>query len=198
MKNLEYIQCPSRKPFETLNTPTLFLAGGITNCPDWQTSLKNLLFSSKNSSNLTIFNPRRADPFDFSKENEKQILWEFEHLAQSDAVSFWFPKESICPITLFELGTRMIVKEKPVFVGCDPEYSRKPDLLVQIKLYRPEIKLVFSLESLQEEIESWRTEILLKKSRSFEGFYGKIKKIGEIFFIFAVGAVVGWKIGRKT
>jgi hypothetical protein len=36
--------------------------------------------------------------------SKDQIQWEFEHLRKADTILFWFPKESICPIALYELG----------------------------------------------------------------------------------------------
>jgi hypothetical protein len=33
-----------------------------------------------------------------------QIAWEYHHLKQAEAIMFWFCKETIQPIVLFELG----------------------------------------------------------------------------------------------
>src|SRR5690348_10230732 len=85
------------------NTP-IFLAGGITDCPDWQSEVVEQLVKT----NLMIFNPRR-DYFDVedSRMTFEQIRWEFAHLRLAKGVVFWFPKETLCPITLFELGSRL-------------------------------------------------------------------------------------------
>lgn len=136
--------------------PRLFLAGGITNCPDWQSSLISLIDHLP----IVVFNPRRANfPYGNKQESEKQILWEAHALKQSDAVSFWFPKETVCPITLFELGA-MLQTDKEIITGCHAEYTRLLDLQVQIPLYwkkkhLPDDYLVHDLETLAEKIAHW-------------------------------------------
>jgi len=130
---------------------SLFIAGGITNCPNWQNELIKML----DKQDITILNPRRA----FYNENEEgieqnQIKWEFEHLEKSNAVVFWFPKETLCPITLYELG-KMSMVNKPLFIGVHPEYKRKNDIIIQTGLIRPEVSIVYSLKSLAEQIENW-------------------------------------------
>lgn len=42
---------------ETNNNPSIFLAGGITNCPNWQQEAISYL----SKLNLTIYNPRREN-----------------------------------------------------------------------------------------------------------------------------------------
>lgn len=148
---MKYIQCP-----ENMNwwdgTGSIFLAGGITGCPDWQTELKDKLFDTK----LTLVNPRREN---FGETDPKeQIKWEFHHLRMVDAISFWFPSETLCPITLFEYGkwlggNRMLSRK--LFVGCHPDYQRKLDLIVQTELENKEIQIVHSLEELAEQIKEW-------------------------------------------
>ena len=41
-----------------------------------------------------------------------------------------------------------------IFVGMDKEYERKQDVVIQTKLARPEIKIVYSLEDLAQQIKS--------------------------------------------
>jgi hypothetical protein len=69
-------------------------------------------------------------------------------------VSFWFPKETLCPITLYELG-KQSASNKPIFVGVHPEYARRRDVEIQTQLIRPEVKIVYSLEDLAQEIKIW-------------------------------------------
>jgi hypothetical protein len=80
------------------------MAGGISNCADWQTQLRELIHQQCPS--LVLLNPRRED-FDATNPNmsEQQIEWEHRHLRQCSAVLFYFPPETLCPITLYELGT---------------------------------------------------------------------------------------------
>ena len=134
---------------------SLFLAGGISNCPNWQEEVCRRLDpigSSFSTSNLVVLNPRRKT-FDSDKSASKQqIEWEFHHLNATDTILFWFPCETLCPITLFEYG-KWLISEKPLFVGCHPDYARKEDLLVQTRLERPDQKIHFDLPDLIADIE---------------------------------------------
>lgn len=141
-----YVEAPDSIPVD-VDDPCLFLGGGITNCPDWQTEMTVML----QDTNLVILNPRRSE-FDFSKiDSTDQIKWEFDHLALSDIISFWFPAESICPIALFELGKWLTAEEylgPTTFIGCHPEYPRRFDIEVQTALMDAEKEIYPSLETL--------------------------------------------------
>jgi len=121
----------------------LFLAGGISNCPDWQAAAVNLLTEVDG----TALNPRRSEAFTEEIAGE-QITWEYEALHLTKAIIFWFPAETLCPITLFELGVFTQRKGIPVFVGTHPDYQRRFDVIKQLSLARPEIKVVDSVEEL--------------------------------------------------
>jgi len=152
---MRYIQCPE---IYKGKEKSLFLAGGISNCPLWQQDLVALL----RKTDLVLINPRRKENLVYDLELEKeQIGWEFSHLKKSSAISFWFPKETVCPITLYELG-KEVHSKKPLFIGVHPEYSRKRDIEIQLKLVRPEIKIVYSLEDLAEQIKEWDKQNLNK------------------------------------
>lgn len=145
---MRYIECPD--VYEG-NEKSLFLAGGITNCSNWQLELVSLL----KDEDITLLNPRRKNfPINDSKAAEEQIKWEYTHLRKAKAISFWFPKETICPIVLYELGAWSIA-DKPIFVGTHPEYSRRQDVEIQMKLVRSKIKIVYSIEKLAEQIKGW-------------------------------------------
>lgn len=140
-----YIEAPDR-----IRTPTvgksIFLAGGITGCWNWQDDAKVKLIKSRVFN--FVINPRRED-FDVSDKSQTpiQILWEYDHLNASSHVMFWFTADTIQPITLFELG-KMIGTDKTVYVGCDPKYSRLLDVAEQLKLSRPDIKIWDSLDNM--------------------------------------------------
>ena len=138
------------KEWEPDRTRSVFLAGGISNCTDWQPEMTKLLQDTE----LTVLNPRRKYFPDHDDAAREQIKWEFRHLKKTTATLFWFPHETLCPITLFELGN-CLGKEKPLFVGCHPEYQRRRDLEIQIKLYDPYIKIVYSLEDLSLKVKKW-------------------------------------------
>lgn len=123
---------------------SVFLAGGITGCPDWQQELVKLL----NDTSLILLNPRRADfPIGDPGTAQEQITWEHNHLRVADTISFWFAKETIQPIALYELGS-WSMSDKPIFIGIHPEYPRRQDVEIQTKLVRPEVNIVYSLEDL--------------------------------------------------
>jgi len=130
---------------------SLFIAGGISGCKVWQDELVDML---KNE-DITLLNPRRkffkVDDLEVEKE---QIKWEYEHLRKADGISFWFPNETVCPITLYELGAWAIT-DKPLFVGVDSGYLRKRDVEIQLKLVRPDIEIVYDLPSLFNQIKEW-------------------------------------------
>jgi len=147
---MKHIQCPEEF---TGASPELsvFLAGGITNTPNWQPEMVKLL----SDTNLTLVNPRRGNfPIDDPTAAEQQIRWEHKHLLRVNAILFWFPCETLCPITLFELGS-WIPRPKPLFVGCHPEYKRINDVRIQTKLERPFFRVVESLENLADMVRLW-------------------------------------------
>jgi len=90
---MKYIESPTEYFCAGTDT-TLFLAGGITGCPNWQTEVVAKLTPT----DLTLLSPRRAN-FDVSNPNiaVEQIEWEHRHLGRSDAILFWFPCETLCP-----------------------------------------------------------------------------------------------------
>ena len=141
-----HIKSPANMLIDT--NPTLFLAGGITNCPVWQTDIIEYF----KGTDLTIYNPRRDD-FDITNNSveEEQITWEHVYLKHSKNILFWFPKETVCPITLYELG-RYINTDKNIFVGMHPDYVKRRTMEIQIELYRPEIKSVYSIKELANQI----------------------------------------------
>ena len=119
----------------------IFLAGGITDCPDWQSEAVQALCCHA----ITVFNPRQAN-FDITNPNaaREQITWEHNHLRHAMAILFWFPCETLCPITLYELGAWSMT-EKPIFVGMHPDYKRADDVFTQTRLARPEVQVYTKL-----------------------------------------------------
>lgn len=127
----------------------VFLAGGITKCPDWQSdAIKNLgnSFTSRFDQNdhLIIFNPRRKD-FDITDPDAsiKQIEWEFNALENCDIFSMFFcASESVQPICMYELGrniTRMQMRfpknwDDRLIITSEKDYSRCKDVEIQSRL----------------------------------------------------------------
>ena len=144
---MQSIKAPDREPAKF---PSVFLAGGITGCPDWQSGVTNALAGLP----ITVFNPRRDMFPDDPAAEEEQIRWEFERLRSATLVAFWFPKETLNPITLFEFGADM-ERTKPFIVGVDPEYARISDLEIQMKLRRPDVSMIRSLGELTDAIKAF-------------------------------------------
>jgi hypothetical protein len=151
---MRYIEAPT----EYLSQGTdlaLFLAGGITGCPDWQKEMVGKL----SGSDLILLNPRRANWEMKAGMEEEQIAWEKKHLLGADAILFWFPAESLCPIALYELGA-WHCRPKRLFMGCHPDYKRKKDVEIQTKLDRPTQEIANSLEELANQVMEWEDLIM--------------------------------------
>lgn len=136
---------PDGKTFKT----SIFLAGGITGCPDWQSDMRYMLYD------LIIFNPRRENfPIGDPNEALEQITWEHHYLRVADIILFWFPFDTLCPIVLYELGAWSMT-EKPIFVGVHPDYKRRQDVEIQTKLARPDITIASSIQELSYNVNQW-------------------------------------------
>ena len=104
---------------------------------------------------MVLLNPKRKEfPSEDPNAMEDQIKWEHYHLGSSTANLFWFPKEAVDTMTLYELGAWSRTK-KPMFVGIHPEYSRRRDLEIQMGLARPDVEIVYDLESLANQVRKW-------------------------------------------
>ncbi len=145
---MKYVEAPSE-----VSGPwtSVFLAGGISNCPDWQKEFVDKIRDTE----LVVYNPRRANfPMGDKEEGLRQIKWEAEYLHKASCIIFWFPKETICPIVLFELGSWSMTK-KPIFVGIHPDYSRRFDVETQLEIRRPDVTVVYSLDDLADRLREW-------------------------------------------
>jgi hypothetical protein len=135
----------------TAEQTSLFLGGGISGCPDWQARMIELL----SGVDLVLLNPRRENyPWNDPAAAHEQIVWEHRHLRRATALLFWFPGETLCPITLYELGAWSMTS-KPLFVGTHPDYSRRLDIVIQTGLVRPGVPVVSTLEELAGQVCRW-------------------------------------------
>jgi hypothetical protein len=154
---LEIIEAPNQ-PKED-NKVKLFLAGGITNCRDWQKSIIEKFQSIKDDfdkymiDQLSVFNPRREDfPIDDPNASEEQITWEYEKLKESDIIVYWFSSGSLNPIVLYELGLHGNSQpDKKIVIGCDKKYERISDVEIQTKLARPDVNITYDLDDFFDE-----------------------------------------------
>ena len=146
---------------------SIFLAGGITGAPDWQKEVIERFDTQKFFINhphlaqlyrrVALINPRRSD-FDCSKASSsiEQIEWEKRALDMVDMTFFWFPKEAMCHITMFELGVA-IGQMRTIRVGVEPGYCRELDIKEQAgrhhskKIYTT-LDALYSLRSNNEQV----------------------------------------------
>lgn len=150
---MRYVEAPNwYKPIESYwsDPPGIFLAGGITGCPDWQAEVVATLQS--HDIDAVVFNPRRRD-FDTSQDiADEQIAWEHHHMRRADLVMFWFPRSfSPQPIALYELGSFVHGDLGAWVVGCDPGYIRRRDVQIQLAL---SVGLARVHDSLDETIDA--------------------------------------------
>lgn len=144
MKVFEALNEPTENEFYNFKNIKLFLAGGITNCDDWQSKVIDKL-NKFPLDDLVIFNPRRKH-FDTSDKNasRKQIEWEFKYLNNMDIFTMYFAnsEKSTQPICLYELGRhleRMKHRfptdwEDRIIIGVEDGYSRTQDVIIQSRL----------------------------------------------------------------
>lgn len=131
------------------NEIACFLAGGITDCPDWQNEVVQN-FKTYDATfpgeldNLVLFNPRRPSfPINDPNAAQQQIEWEFKWLQCMDIFSMFFTAgHSDQPICMYELGRnicKMIERfpldySKRIVISCDPLYKRAQDVKIQTQL----------------------------------------------------------------
>ncbi|MCC3767288.1 nucleoside 2-deoxyribosyltransferase domain-containing protein [Streptomyces sp. UNOC14_S4] len=134
-----YIQSPA-----VYTGPAVFLAGGITGCPDWQTRAALQLRAT--GMEAAVLNPRQLAFPGGSEAMRRQIAWEHEHLHRAQAILFWFCAERDQPIALYELGAAA-ARGARIAVGTDAEYPRRLDVIEQLRHARPEVAVHNSLAS---------------------------------------------------
>lgn len=124
----------------------IFLAGGITNCPNWQQKvIENIKFNhdyEDKDYNVILFNPRR-ELFDINNKEavSEQIAWEFMYLELCDLFTMYFADgPSDQPICMYELGrniARIQAKfpcgwKNMIIVSSETEYKRYNDVYWQL------------------------------------------------------------------
>ena len=147
---LEIVEAPN-EPKEK-NKIKLFLAGGITNCPNWQKEIIDRLeytvnvYTKHMLEEVTVFNPRRENfPIENPNASKEQISWEFYKLRESDIIVFWFSRGSLV-------------------IGVDPEYERISDVEIQTKLAKPTQEICYNLDSFYKQITDKIYNVLIAKN----------------------------------
>lgn len=144
------VECPQQYTTVDPHMPySVFMAGGMAGCPDWQKEIINLLEPVPG----TLLNPRQStNSIDSSDAtNYEQLTWALEHMHRAGAILFWFSCEHLCPASLFELGV-WLRESKPLFIGVHPNYTRRVTIEVLIQSVRPNQKIVYSLRDLAIEV----------------------------------------------
>jgi hypothetical protein len=154
---MKQIKPPQTPDFDGDVPHLVFMAGGITDCPDWQAYYYDLV-KHRIPDDFVLINPRR-DNFDVRDPSmsDEQIKWEYKWLQRASIVSFWFPQETLCPITLFELGKELGLQcgphpRKKIVLGMHPDYKRRVDVETQTALVDPNIEISYTLEDLSAQL----------------------------------------------
>ena len=125
---------------------SVFLAGGITNCPDWQSLVIKTIKDDYSviSDSLVLFNPRRDNfPIHDKLAARQQIAWEFDMIEKCNVFSMYFSSgESDQPICMYELGRNILRMQMRypsdwqdrIVISVEDDYRRKQDVLIQTGL----------------------------------------------------------------
>jgi len=142
----------------------VFLAGGITNCWEWQDEVIKELQSYADTDTLVVFNPRRKNfPIHDPNASQQQITWEFEQLEQMDIFSMYFcNSDSDQPICMYELGRNLVKMqnkfpddwEKRIIISVEDGYRRTKDVEVQTSLATKNKVSVLGKPSMMTEKEA--------------------------------------------
>ena len=123
---------------------SVFLAGGITNCPNWQNDLIEYINSKHDVDDLVLFNPRRENfPIGDASAAQAQIEWEFRYLEKANIFSMFFSSgNSDQPICMYELGRNIVRMQNKfptdwserIIISSASDYNRLNDVLIQVSL----------------------------------------------------------------
>ncbi len=117
---------------------TVFLAGGITGCRDWQKEVIDHLhaFVGRDDTQVVVYNPRQEN-FDIKNSNAtiNQITWEYHYLNKADIFSMYFVGgDQIQPICMYELGRYIKPCGEGQVISTEKDYTRKMDVDIQVAL----------------------------------------------------------------
>jgi hypothetical protein len=143
---------------DDLPSPSVFLAGGITGCPDWQQEVIGKLADVKMG---CLLNPRRANfPIHDPNAAREQITWEFRALSAANVFSMWFSNApSDQPICFYELGRHLAMRQVDnqlnyVVLGVEKGFKRSQDVYIQSELVAKKLsdRIVATLDEYVENI----------------------------------------------
>jgi hypothetical protein len=148
---MRVIQAPSNE-YIGAGYVGIFLSGGISNCPDWQTELIKKL-DGRLDEKYVIVNPRQRNFPSYDRQaKENQAKWELEQMRGCQVVVNWFARETTNPIAMFRLGMEIGRKNAHLFIATHPSFGLRKDLEAQLGHHRPELPLLDSVEALANHI----------------------------------------------
>ena len=147
---MEVIIAPNKiNPYSDFKL-SVFLAGGITNCHDWQSEVIEYLkqYEVNNKLDLRVYNPRRPNFNIETDDSEEQIRWEYNSIKSSQIFSMYFcNSESDQPICMYELGMHLgrigyiarnclssLYGSLNTIISVEDGYKRANDVIIQTKL----------------------------------------------------------------
>lgn len=135
------VMTPDTEYKPTENDVCVFLAGGITGCPDWQKEIIKKLDDRCDTATLVVMNPRRENfPIHDPHAARDQIAWEYKNLERADIFSMYFCESvSDQPICMYELGRNLLRMQmrfpadwqNRIIISVEDGYKRKQDVLIQ-------------------------------------------------------------------
>lgn len=150
MKVITAVETYERQPEDIC----CFLAGGITNCAEWQDEVIKELENIEGLDNLIIFNPRRKNfPIHDPNASNEQITWEFNNLEQMDIFSMYFAytEKSDQPICFYELGRNLVRMQdrfdditSRIIISYEDNFKREQDVVIQSQLAGIDSKVIYS------------------------------------------------------
>lgn len=141
---MQVITAPEQIGFDSLRLKSVFLAGGITNCPEWQDGLIRYLGELIGQFDVVVINPRQKNfPMGDQDAGLKQIEWEFKMLKHATVFSMWFSNaDSDQPICMYEFGRHLALRGLDIrpeggsmdrfVLGVEEGYRRELDVYAQL------------------------------------------------------------------
>jgi hypothetical protein len=143
----QLIKAPSQEEPKYIS---VFLAGGITNCRDWQSEVIEYLkqYEVNNELDLRVYNPRRPNFNIETDDPEEQIRWEYNNIGSATIFSMYFcNSESDQPICMYELGMHLgrighitvsslslVYENYNTIISIEDGYKRANDVIILTKL----------------------------------------------------------------
>lgn len=151
-KNVRIVEYPERKG---LHGKCLFVVG-----EEWRASVQERLVTFP----VTVVSSRRpmtkpketphSEPFEY----KTMLEWENAYIDRCQAVMFWFPWESSCAESMFQLGRLARDRRIVLFVGAHPNYRCRESLVQLMKYVRPEVLVASTFEKLMSQLVGWADE----------------------------------------